>query len=72
MLLFNVRKELKIALFETGIGSVKADLYSINLVDCPVGTNVIPYSDDPEERLRLLQRRQEELKKKLEELNKQK
>lgn len=71
LLLVNAQKDVKVALFETSIGTVKADLQSIVLVECPAGTNVIPYSDDPEEQLRLLQKRQEDLKKKLEQLQKQ-
>lgn len=70
-LLVNAQKDVKVAIFETAIGSVKVDLQSIVLVECPAGTNIIPYSDDPGEQLRLLQKRQEELKKKLEKLQKQ-
>lgn len=70
-LLVNAQKDVKVALFETSIGAVKADLQSIVLVECPAGTNVIPYSDDPAEQLRLLQKRQEDLKKQLEQLQKQ-
>lgn len=70
-LLVNAQRETKIAIFETSIGSVKADLQSVILVQCPNGTNVIPYSDDPTEQLKLLQKRQEELKRKLEQLQRQ-
>lgn len=72
LLLVNTQKDVKLALIESAIGSVKVELQSIVMLECPSGTNVIPYSDDPEEQLRLLKKRQEELKKKLEELQKQK
>lgn len=70
-LLINAQKDVRVALFEASIGSVKADLQSVVLVECPAGTSILPYSDDPAEQLRLLQKRQEELKRKLEQLQKQ-
>ena len=70
-LLVNAQKDVRVALFETAIGAVKVDFESAVLVECPAGTNVMPYSDDPEEQLKLLQKRQEELKKKLEQIQKQ-
>lgn len=42
MLLVNAQKDIKLALFEAWIGSVKADLQSIVLIECPAGKNVIP------------------------------
>jgi hypothetical protein len=72
LLLVNQQKDIKLALIESSVGSIKVDLQSITLVNCPAGMNVIPYSDDPEERLRLLQKRQDELKKKLEKMPRQK
>lgn len=70
-ILVNAQKDVKVAFFESSIGSIKVDLQPIVLVECPSGTNVTPYSDDPEEQLRILQKRQAELKKKLEQLEKQ-
>lgn len=71
LLLVNAQKSIQLALFESAIGSVKVELQSITKIECPSGTNVIPYSDDPEERLKLLKKRQEELNKKLKDLQKQ-
>ena len=68
LLLVNAQKTTQLAILESAIGSIKVDLHSITMLKCPSGTNVIPYSDDPEEQLKLLRKRQEELKKKLEEL----
>jgi hypothetical protein len=33
------------------------------MIKCPTGTNVMPYSDNPEEQLRLLKKRLEDIKK---------
>lgn len=71
LLLANAQKVVQLALIESVIGSIKVDLQSISMLKCPAGTNVIPYSDDPEEQLRLLKKRQEEMKKKLEDLRRQ-
>lgn len=64
MLLANAQKDVKLALIESAIGSIKVELQSIGVIKCPSGTNVLPYSDDPEEQLRLLKKRLEELKRK--------
>lgn len=71
LLLVNAQKSIQLALIESAIGSIKVELQSITMLDCPSGTNVTPYSDDPEEQLKLLKKKQEELKKKLEDLQKQ-
>ena len=70
LLLVNAQKIIKLALIESSIGSIKTELKSVTMFECPSGTNVVPYSDDPQEQLRLLQKRQDELKKKLEDLQK--
>ena len=67
LLLTNAQKDLKLALVESSIGSIKVELQSVNVIACPTGTNVTPYSDDPNEQLRLLKKRQEELKKRADE-----
>jgi hypothetical protein len=71
LLLVNAQKDIQLALIESAIGSIKVELQPISMVECPSGTNVLPYSADPEEQLQLLKKRQEELKKKLEDLQKQ-
>ena len=71
LLLANAQKVVQLALLETAISSIKVELHSISMIKCPTGTNVMPYSDDPEEQLRLLKKRQEEMKKKLEEIKRQ-
>ncbi len=71
LLLVNAQKDVQLALIESAIGSIKVELHPISMIQCPTGTNVIPYSADPEEQLKLLKQRQEELKKKLEELKRQ-
>lgn len=70
-LLVNAQRDVKVALLETSIGSIKVDLQSIVVVECPAGANVVPYNNNPEEQLRLLQKRQEELEKRLEKIKKQ-
>ena len=72
LLLVNAQKNIQLALIESAIGSIKVELQPISMIECPTGTNVIPYSTDPEEQLRLLKQRQEELMKKLEDLKKKK
>lgn len=67
-LLVNAQKVIKLALIETSIGSLNVELKSVTMLECPTGSNVVPDSDDPQERLRLLRKQQEELKKKLDEL----
>ena len=71
LLLANAQKVVQLALIESAIGSIKVELQSISLLKCPAGTSVIPYSDDPEEQLKFLKKRQEEMKKRLEDLRKQ-
>lgn len=71
-LLVNAQKSIQLALVETAIGSVKVELQSIAMIECPSGNNVMPYSDNSEEQLMLLKKRQAELKKKLEDLQQQK
>ena len=71
LLLANAQKVVQLALIESAIGSIKVELHSISMLKCPAGANVMPYSDDPEEQLRLLKNRQEEMKKKLEEIKRQ-
>jgi hypothetical protein len=68
LLLVNAQKNIQVALIESAIGSIKVELQPVSMIECPTGTNVTPYSADPEERLKLLKQRQEELMKKLEEL----
>lgn len=68
LLLVNAQKSIQLALIQSEMGSIKVELQSIAIIECPSGSNVIPYSDDPEELLRLLKKRQEELNRKLEEL----
>jgi hypothetical protein len=69
-LLVNAQKNIQLALVESAIGSIKVEVQPISMIECPSGTNVIPYSADPGERLRLLKQRQEELRKKYEDLQK--
>lgn len=71
LLLVNAQKVVQLALIESAIGSIKVELQSISMLKCPAGTSVIPYSDDPEEQLKLLRKRQEEIKKKLEDMKRQ-
>lgn len=71
LLLVNAQKSIQLALIQSEVGSTKIEVLSITMIECPAGSNVIPYSDDPEEQLRLLKKRQEELNKKLEELKRQ-
>lgn len=71
LLLVNAQKSIQLALVETAIGSVKVELQSISMIECPSGNGVMPYSDNPEEQLKLLKKRQAELKKKLEDLQQQ-
>lgn len=71
LLLANAQKVVQLALIESAIGSIKVELHSISMLKCPAGIDVMPYSDDPAEQLRLLQKRQEEMKKKLEEMKRQ-
>ncbi len=66
LLLVNENKYIQLALVTSEIGSVKVELESITLIKCPSGSEIIPYSSDPEERLKQLKRKQELLKKKLE------
>lgn len=63
LLLVNAQKVVQLALLETAIGSIKVELQSISMIKCPAGTNVMPYSDDPEEQLRLLKKRLEDMKR---------
>ena len=70
-LLVNAQKVIKVALIESSIGSLNVELKSVTMLECPTRSGGVPYSDDPEEQLRLFQKQQEELKKKLEELLKQ-
>jgi hypothetical protein len=63
LLLVNAQKFVQLALLETAIGSIKVELHSISMIKCPTGTNVMPYSDNPEEQLRLLKKRLEDIKK---------
>lgn len=70
LLLVNAQKTIQLALIEASIGLIKVELKSITMLECPPGTTVIPYSDDPEEKLKLLRKRQEELKKNLEDIRK--
>lgn len=63
LLLVSAQKTLQLALIRTEINSVKVELYPVSILKCPDATNVLPYSDDPEEHLRLLKKKLEELKK---------
>lgn len=63
LLLVNAQKSIQLALVETAIGSVKVELQSISMIECPSGNNVMPYSDNPEEQLKLLKKRLEDLQK---------
>lgn len=63
LLLANAQKVVQLALLETAIGSIKVELQSISMIKCPAGTNVMPYSDNPEEQLRLLKKRLEDMKR---------
>lgn len=63
LLLANAQKVVQLALLETAIGSIKVELQSISMIKCPTGTNVMPYSDNPEEQLRLLKKRLEDMKR---------
>jgi len=71
LLLVNAQKNIQLAFIEPVIGSIKVELQPLSMIECPSGTRVTPYGDDPEEQFRLLKKRQEELKKKLEILQKQ-
>jgi len=63
LLLTNAQKIVQLALLETAIGSIKVELQYISMIKCPSGTNVMPYSDNPEEQLRLLKKRFEDMKR---------
>lgn len=63
LLLVNDKKQIKLALLETSFSSIKVEVDSIMLVECPSTT--MPYSDDPQEMLRLLEQRQKELQRQL-------
>ena len=71
LLLVNAQKRVQLALIESEIGSIKVELRSISKIECPTGANVTPYNSDPDEQARLIKKRQEELKKKIEELKRQ-
>ncbi len=70
LLLVNAQKDVKLALIESSIGSIKTELKSVTMLACPAGTNVIPQSDDLEQQLRHLQKQRDEMKRMLEELKK--
>lgn len=72
LLLVNAQNIIQLALIQSEIGFIKVDLYSITMIECPAGSNIIPYTNDPEEHLKLLNKRQEELDKKLEEIMRRK
>lgn len=63
LLLANAQKIVQLALLETAISSIKVELQSILMIKCPAGTNVMPYSDNPEEQLRLMKKRLEDMKR---------
>ena len=69
LILINSAKIIKLAIIEAEIGSIKVDLKGITMIDCPSSSNMVPYSSDPKEMLRLLKEKQLELKKQLEQLN---
>lgn len=70
LLLVNEQKDVELALIETSLSSVKVEMKPISIVRCPTRTDVVPYGDNPEERLRLLRKRQEELQKMIDEYRK--
>lgn len=64
-------KSTKIALFDTGIGSIKVDVFLVTQVDCSVsGSSEMP--NDPEKALEMLKKKQEILQKELERLKNRK
>lgn len=69
LLLVNMQKNIQLALIEVEIGTIKVKLYSILMMECPSRTNIMSYSDDPKEQLRLLKQRQENLKERQKKLN---
>lgn len=62
-------KNVKIAILETGISSVKVDVISVVQVDCSSNASV-DLPSDPEKMLEVLRKRQEALQKELERLKK--
>lgn len=68
LLLVNSDKVVRVAFIGTGIGSVDVDVQLVALVQCPAESMVIPYSDDPNERLKQIEKRRNEIEKKLKEL----
>lgn len=68
LLLVNSEKVVRVAFLGAGIGSVDVDVQLVTLIHCPEGSGVIPYSDDPEERLEQLENKRKELARKLKRL----
>lgn len=69
LLLVNSAQRVSLAILETTIGAIKVDVYSVDMYECPDSPNVLPYSSDPAEMLKLLEERQKELERQLEELS---
>lgn len=65
LVLVNKEKSIKIALFESGIGSIKVQAVTVIQVGCPTAdSDGLPL--DPQQRLQELRRTQEALQKELE------
>jgi hypothetical protein len=66
LLLVSDQKQVKLAIIKSSINSIKVEVKEITIVQCPQGTNVLPYSDDPQERRKLLQKHLEDLERRIE------
>lgn len=69
LLLANSAQRISLAILETSISSIKVDVYAVEMYECPNSSGVVPYSSDPAEMLRLLEERQRELQRQLDELS---
>lgn len=69
LLLVNSTQRVSLAILETTIGSIKVEVYGVDIYECPNSASVLPYSSDPAEMLRLLEERQRQLQRQLEELS---
>ncbi|MDD5385454.1 MAG: hypothetical protein PHG89_11325 [Gallionella sp.] len=70
LLLVDRSRNIRLALLESSIGSIKIDIVSVMQVSCPTsGSDDLPH--DPQQRLRELKRRQDLLQRELERLRQQ-
>jgi len=72
LLLMNSQRVPHLALIQNEIGSIKVEVKPISLVQCPESSSVPTFSDDPETRLKQIQKLREELDAKIKELRNKK